>query len=207
MSIAHGAWEHDFGELLEDVDWAVVLSLVRAMSCNHRFKLLHFNFVHRTYITPVRLNKIDPARGASCPKCGLLDASFLHLARSCQMVYQFWRAVVGKVEEVMGLRLKVSPVTCLLGVVKRPRGRNIPYKRTQLALVLAKRRVAIGWMISRCPSISCWISDLMEWGAAEEQHLCITRRGKGGLTDVVAWGTLLVHFSSVEELRFRGEHG
>ncbi|KAJ1191425.1 hypothetical protein NDU88_000741 [Pleurodeles waltl] len=120
------------------------------------------------------------------------------------MVYQFWQKVVCKVEEVTGLELEVSPVTCLLEEVKRPRGRNIPYKLTQLALVLAKRRVAIDWMSSRCPAVSCWIQDLMEWGAAEEQHLRMMWRGEGALRDVIAWGTLLERFSGVEESSLEG---
>ncbi|KAJ1145973.1 hypothetical protein NDU88_012256 [Pleurodeles waltl] len=159
--------------------------------------LISCTWVPGTYLTPSCLNKIDPGRRAGCARCGFFGAYFLHLAWTFRLVSRFWHDVVERVVDVTGLGIEATPMACLLGVVQKPWGRTILYKLAQLALVLARHRVEIGWMSARSPLLSEWIRDLMEWGVPEEQHMRCMRRDEKVLTDLEVWGTFLERFSGV----------
>lgn len=57
------AWERELEGPISDTDWSHALELGCTVSCNNRFKLLHFNFLHRAYVTPDKLNRKDPSKG------------------------------------------------------------------------------------------------------------------------------------------------
>lgn len=55
---ARGNWEMDIGDQITDKNWAVASKMVKKVSGNARFKLIHFIFFHRTYLAPIILSKI-----------------------------------------------------------------------------------------------------------------------------------------------------
>lgn len=73
------AWERDLGHPLTDVQWSRCCAQTRRVSPNHRHKLLHFKFLWRVYVTPSKLNRMDPSRSDTCPKCSSLNADFAHM--------------------------------------------------------------------------------------------------------------------------------
>ena len=56
---------------------------------------------------------------------------------------------------------------CLLGDITKRKGQKITYKFAQLALVLAKRRVAITWLGTQCPKVDRRVTEVVEWAIAE----------------------------------------
>ena len=161
-------------------------ALTKKISSNARFKLAHFNFLHRTYITLVLLNRIDPSKSSACPRCQDPTATFLHLAWQCPAVYSFWQAVANRVSSVARTQCPLDPRVCLLGDIPvKPSRRSVMHTNPKLRirfihllLVLAKRRVAISWMGTRALDIARWERDLGEWAVVEEVRMRKTRRGE-----------------------------
>ncbi|KAJ1141600.1 hypothetical protein NDU88_007928 [Pleurodeles waltl] len=116
---AQVAWDGDLNAPLEEVQWKAICALLRQETCNARVKLIHFNYIHRTYVTPAFLHKIDPS---SCQRCNVRPATFLRLAWDCHIVQTFWEAVVQTLGAVGVVRMERTPVLCLLWDVKRKKG-------------------------------------------------------------------------------------
>ena len=49
-------WEKDCPELDEEFDWHDVWSDISQVSRNPDHQQIHYNFIHRTYLTPARLH-------------------------------------------------------------------------------------------------------------------------------------------------------
>lgn len=74
---ARVTWDAD---PLGDKTWSAISALTHTVSCNEHFKRVHYNFIHRTYMTPVKLHRITLALSDACPRCDEAGADFLHLA-------------------------------------------------------------------------------------------------------------------------------
>ena len=66
-SPARAAWETELEDPITDVQWDRKCVATRTASSNARLKLAHFNFLHRTYLTPTALHYIDRTRSADAP--------------------------------------------------------------------------------------------------------------------------------------------
>ena len=53
-------WSEDLQECVLDSEWRQICSKAQSLSINARFKLIQYNWIMRTYITPVKLNKFNP---------------------------------------------------------------------------------------------------------------------------------------------------
>lgn len=146
------------------------------------FKALQFNIIHRTYLTPHRLNVIYHREDQSCARCLLEDADYDHMLWSCPMLGGFWAAVVDLVNAVLERALPCDPGACLLGLFPRPRSRKLGHRFVDLAFLLAKRKIALQWKVRETPLVTTWETDVTKWVRAEEQALLtedrITKRRK-----------------------------
>ena len=68
------------------------------------------------------------------------------------------------------------------------------YKFTQLALLLAKRRVAITWMGTRAPSVTKWLADVVEWRVAEKVRRQNCSKDHKLQEDLDSWDGILNKF-------------
>ncbi len=62
------AWGTDLQYDFSDSEWSNVCVRAQNLSINTRFKLLQYNWVMRTYITPEKLNKCNPNIPDACFK-------------------------------------------------------------------------------------------------------------------------------------------
>lgn len=69
----------------------------------------------------------------------------------------------------------------------------------QVALLLAKRWVAISWIIPSGPREQGWMKDVKEWAVAEEMHLRQCRRDERAPEDLQTLGLLLTRVEEVPE--------
>ncbi|KAJ1179807.1 hypothetical protein NDU88_005040 [Pleurodeles waltl] len=77
------AWDSDLDVSLEDDDWTHVRALTKTVSSKARFGLIHYNFLHQIYMTPLLLHRTTRTWFKECPRCGLSRADFLHMAWRC----------------------------------------------------------------------------------------------------------------------------
>ena len=189
---ARAAWDRELGTPLEDVQWSCICKLTKSVSCKSRFKLTHFNFIHRTCITPVTLHKMDSNRSTECPCCKHLTASFVHLAFSCSQVLEFWTKVLDRLQPLFHINCEeLKPTFCLLGDIPKKKGQRLLHTFLHLVLLLAKRRVAIAWMGDLSPSLERWERDVTEWSVAEEVRMKMCRTDDKLVEDLEVWGSLI----------------
>ncbi len=70
-------------DISED-DWNKICLNAQTQTLNSRLRLLQYNWVMRTYITPVRLNKCNPDIPDLCFKCGKLQGKLSHCVWECE---------------------------------------------------------------------------------------------------------------------------
>ncbi|KAJ1142610.1 hypothetical protein NDU88_008924 [Pleurodeles waltl] len=196
MSPARAAWNRDFTAPLLESEWTRVNALTQTVSYNARFKLVHYNFLHKTYVTPSGLRRTSVARSDACPRCGGGTADFMHLAWHYRSIRDFWAQVTTEIQRVVGLKFDQTPQNCLLGNIPGPKRRKMEYTFLHLSLVLAKRRVAITWMDRKGLDYNSWRADTMERAVAEEMHMKQNSHGDKATDDMLS-GKRSVQYSRI----------
>ena len=120
--------------------------------------------MHRAYITPSRLKKMDNSLSHLCwHGCGEAG-TLIHQLWQCPAVQSFWKGIIYNLSSFLNVRIPLCPLTCLLG----SRVENIESTVTQriiaLAFLSAKRIILINWKIRKpnCFSIENWLTDFLD---------------------------------------------
>ncbi|KAJ1194485.1 hypothetical protein NDU88_003773 [Pleurodeles waltl] len=70
-------------------------------------------------------------------------------------------------------------------------------RRTQCGLPQAILPwVATGWLGARAPELMQRVKEVLEWGVAEEQQMCLSQSDEKALEDIEMWGSLLDSFTN-----------
>ena len=64
-------WRRAYPDLAQDFDWDVMWSSIDEASRNPDHQQIHFNFLHRTYLTPVKLHHMKIINEPCCNLCSL----------------------------------------------------------------------------------------------------------------------------------------
>ena len=164
-------WEEALGKEIPDEDWVRILEYPQKISRNTRLKYLQFNYVHQTYLTPSKITAIYGGEVRKCPRCGSIEADFVHMVWSCPHTGMYWERVTSKLQQLLHRAVPCTLEACILGLFSRPKPKKVGNRFIDLALALAKRQISLNWKAAHGPQISKWELDLMRWGKAEEQAL------------------------------------
>jgi len=129
---------------IEDrLKWEQACAKVQVPTINSRPKLLQYNWLMRTYITPVKLNKIY----SNIPdKCNSAKGTFIHCMWECDKIKAFWREINNMIWHIISVRLPLDPGLFIIGI--HPDNWKIN-KDTQvlidMCILHAKRFIAIYW--------------------------------------------------------------
>lgn len=77
-------WESDLGAVSGE-DWEEALTNCKTVSPKLSDRLTHLYILHRSYLTPCRIQKYRPEPDPKCPSCSHPDASFYHLLWTCRL--------------------------------------------------------------------------------------------------------------------------
>lgn len=80
------AWSTDLKYEFSDSEWSEVCVRVQNLSINTRFKLLQYNWIMRTYITPEKLNKLNSNIPDVCFKCQKYKGMLFHCVWECDVI-------------------------------------------------------------------------------------------------------------------------
>ena len=176
--MAHGCpgatksrWERDLGLQIEDRDWNTCLEQVRRVSRNSRMKYTQFNYLHQCYLDPAKIAKMFGGTPKTCTRCNWTCASFYHMVWECTTVGAFWNRVISHINRTLNRDLPLSPIGCLLGVLKRQAGKKVGNRITDLELVVARKSIVKHWKSPLGPSYEGWVQEMGRWCRAEEELL------------------------------------
>ncbi|KAJ1190392.1 hypothetical protein NDU88_007130 [Pleurodeles waltl] len=72
-------WEDALRVKLTDTQWEQAFMVLKIITVNARFKYIQFNYLHHTYLAPVRLAQIYSSASDRYPRCHNGNAEFLHM--------------------------------------------------------------------------------------------------------------------------------
>ncbi len=155
------AWGTDLQYDFSDSEWSEVCVRAQNLSINTRFKLLQYNWVMRTYITPEKLNKFNPNIPDACFRCQTYKGTYFHCVWECDVIRTFWQKVMTSISSIILKPIPVTPEICVLGLVSV--GISVSrhkIKMIDICLVLARRSIAFYWKKIEGPTIGHWLKDL-----------------------------------------------
>ena len=87
-------WQEEMSMSISDMQWTYCCSAIRRVSSNSRHRLVHFKYIQRVYYTPQHLYQYGLRDTSACPRCGMEEAGFLHVAWSCTQIQEYWTQVI-----------------------------------------------------------------------------------------------------------------
>lgn len=176
---------------LPDSEWSQICAKAQNLSINTRFRLIQYNWVMRTYVTPEKLNRFNPGIPDTCFKCQKHKGTFFHCIWECEVIKTFWQKVTALISSIISKLIPTTPEICALGLI--PVSLSLSGYHTKMidiCLVIARRLVAFYWKNIEGPSIDHWLKDLSHCIALER----ITYSIKGKLRDYHKIWDLFIHF-------------
>ena len=137
------AWKAGIGEDIHEEDWEKACSKAQQNIIDTRLKLLQYKWLMRTYITPVKLNKICHNIPDVC--CHLQEKRTLfHCVWECSKIQSFWQSMMGAISQMVGKNVPLQAKLCILGIY--PKKLVVNSKQSVLidfGLLQARRLIAL----------------------------------------------------------------
>lgn len=185
------AWIEDLQTDITEQDWEKACYCAQMLSINSRFKLIQYNWVMRTYITPEKLNKFNP-NIPDCCKCRTEKGTLFHCIWKCKHIQDFWKEIINTISHIIHKDIPIRPEICILGLFPealalRPHERKL----VNLCLLQAKCLIARHWKSVGYPSTNLWINELSSCIMIE--RLTYTQ-SNGKVTYFIKYGIHFLHF-------------
>lgn len=148
-------WKEDLPSL-EEEEWETCLSSYVSSLISARDRFLQLKFLHRAYYTPRKLAVIYPDRSPACPRCGDLDASFLHMTWSCPRLRGYWEQVLADVNQTVETTIPLCPRALLLNVLVDSGVGKYAKLFIAFATYYARREILLRWKLSEPPTVNAW---------------------------------------------------
>lgn len=155
------SWREDLQENISIEEWVKACTKAQLQTVNTRLRFLQYNWLMRSYMTPVKLNKFYNTIPDVCIKCDKEKGTFFHCLWQCSRIKKFWEEVKQCIEEMLEIKLHLEPKIFLLGIY--PANCDIRKKHRSfldIGLLLAKRVIALTWKEMDRPRIGKWLSEL-----------------------------------------------
>lgn len=141
-------WIEDLKQYTEEVmlDWKRIWSSTVIASKNPDHQKIHFNFIHRTYLTPRKAYLMNRLSSPNCTLCsdGLIG-SYMHMYWECRDVNFFWDEVCATLSDVLGLTVPCSPTLLLLNDTASLNLTCISTHILLTGITAAKKMLALRW--------------------------------------------------------------
>ena len=151
-------WKKDIPELDQDFNWNMVWNNVLLASRNPDHQLIHFNFIHRSYLTPRKLCHMKFLDSPLCTLC--TDHSvgtFMHMIWECRPVASFWQRIATTLSKIIEFDFQATPSVFILNDLSNISFPNQCQKRIFLAgITAAKKIIAVRWKPPHKLSIAHW---------------------------------------------------
>ena len=155
-------WEQDLQLTIDDDLWEAILQKVHTSSMCARHSLIQFKVVHRAHLSKTRLASIYPQISPICDKCGLSDATLVHMYWFCPALEGYWRGIFEALSTIFENRVDPNPIIALFGLV--PDGIILPPNSNRIVAfttLLARRLILMNWRGAVSPTTTHWIRDVL----------------------------------------------
>lgn len=155
------SWREDLNVNIPSDVWDGICTKAHVQTVNSNLKLIQYNWIMRTYITPVRLNKINQNIPDTCIKCSDDKGTLLHCMWNCPKVQEFWKEVAIFISQMVSINLPMKPEIFILGIIpENTVDHGSTRKLVDISILQAKRLIALYWKKVEKPSIVQWINNM-----------------------------------------------
>lgn len=150
-------WLRDCPDLSEEFDWDDVWSSISEVSRNPDHQHIHYNFIHRTYLTPVRMHHMKIVNSPLCTFCPTQShGTFLHMFWDCGPVSQFWNDVASCLSRLFNVNVPVHMGVLILNDLSPLCVAGVTQRGIYAGLTAAKKMVATRWKPPHDLSMRHW---------------------------------------------------
>lgn len=162
-------WQKDMGCAFDDDQWDTICQNVfSSLSCNKIIEQ-NYKFMHRMYLTPLRLSKMFPNSSPRCHRCKTCKGSIMHVFWECRKLKHFWKAVHDLTVKIVETPLDITPTLYLFGTELDKTLDTTCRKRIILMSYIAKKCILLNWKQQRPPSFNLFKQILNETSRLEQR--------------------------------------
>lgn len=175
-AISKISWQKDLNMGLSDQQWdKICKNIFLGMSCNKIIEQ-NYKFMHRVYITPLRLNRMYPNLTSKCNRCKIQVGTLLHMFWECKQLTDFWNSVHGFMVERTNSPLDRSPIICLFGTDLGERQNSVRQYHLNTMSYIAKKCILLYWNQEKPPTFITFKKILQETLYLEYQTYSLKNR-------------------------------
>ena len=156
-------WKQDLPSDDNDLDWHLIWQNLSLSSRNPNHRIIHYNFIHRSYFTPNILFKFKALPSPNCTLCSQKSlGTFFHMVWECPGIADFWKKVCSALSIILSKQIPYSPTFLLLNDTSNL---DLPAKLKRLllaGLTAAKRLIACRWKPPHLLSLKKWLLDFID---------------------------------------------
>ena len=150
-------WARDCPDLDDEFEWDEVWASIPAVSRNPDHQYIHYNFIHRTYLTPVKMHHMKIISSPLCTLCSTQShGTFLHMVWECGPVSQFWSRVASCLSKLFNVTVPVHVSVLILNDLAPLGVTGVTLRAIYVGLTAAKKLVATRWKPPHDLSIRHW---------------------------------------------------
>lgn len=139
-------WLRDCTDFSEEFDWDDVWTSIPEVSRNPDHQYIHYNFIHRTYLTPVKMHHMKIITSPLCTLCPTQShGTFLHMFWDCGPVSQFWSQVASCLSRLFNVIVPVHMSVLILNDLSPLGVTGVTQRAVYAGLTAAKKMVATRW--------------------------------------------------------------
>ena len=143
---------------------------------NSSLKLIQYQWLMHTCITPVKLHMFNDNIPDTCVKCNEARRTLYHCVWECVKVKFFWQDIINMIDQMLSKTLPLDPKLLVLGLY--PTNLNLQSKEltfVDMRILQAKCIIAINWKNADGPRIGMWIKEMAS-NMSMEKIMYIVRR-------------------------------
>uniref|UniRef100_A0A8C1GVL0 Reverse transcriptase domain-containing protein n=1 Tax=Cyprinus carpio TaxID=7962 RepID=A0A8C1GVL0_CYPCA len=123
-------WKQDLTSDNNNLDWHLIWQNLSLSSRNPNHRMIHYNFIYRSYYTPRSLFRFEGLPSPNCTLCLQKSlGTFFHMVWECPGVVVFWKNVCSVLSTLLSQEIPYSPTLILLNDSS---GLNLPAKSKRL---------------------------------------------------------------------------
>lgn len=188
-------WETDLATKFDEDTWQNICDRVFFPFTSNKIKETNFKFIHKLYLTPIKMHKISKENSPNCQRCKIKEGTFLHMFWSCEKINNFWKAIHSFTKAVLELEFEMIPCVYLLNVINNY---HLDQKKCRLLIAIsyfAKKCILLWWKNELAPTFSLFIEQISQFLPLEK--LTLQNHNKEDLFHDL-WHPLFSHLENFE---------
>lgn len=181
-----GDLEHYAGG--DSLDWDEIWSSVIFASKNPDHQQIHFNYLHRTYLTPRKNFLMKRITSQICTLCsdGLIG-SYMHMYWECKDVRLFWGEVCITLSNVLDVTVPCSPIVLLLNDTTTLKLTHSKKFMFLTGITAAKKMLALRWKPPHTITKPHWLNTYID---IIRMELSVARMHGACADTILKWETI-----------------